>query len=310
VASRKTFALESSSSDVPFEYPIPKGAKADNASEPGFRAVVQALLDAVDTLADPEGTLAALEQLGLDTVDPQDEVVSKASGELTLILGCVETFRERPTAATWEYLWSLAWHSASLKHGLPRAAIEAAKADRQFLSKFLEVATEVIEHAIANPHRRVAARERGRSKQYREAWDSRPLLGKLWSGIDRHGIILPTDDDGVFGVIAELDLKTFMDLLVRRGDPYAIDATLLTASGYWSFERWQALVEIAPTAFDSDGQWNGSVILSRESLKMAVAAVGVDLRGSLALLEKLVELAPQRIGIGTEQLRAAQSLLD
>jgi hypothetical protein len=50
--------------------------------------------------------------------------------------------------------------------------------------------------------------------------------------------------------------------------------------------------------------------VSRESLKMAVSAVGVDLRGSLSLLEKLVELAPQRIGIGTEQLRAAQSLLD
>jgi hypothetical protein len=212
-------------------------------ARPGFRAIVQAILDAVDKQADPEGTLAAIERLGRDTVNSQDEVISDASADLTLVLGCVEAFRERPTAATWECLWSLAWHSGLLKHGLPKAAIEAAKADRQFQSKFLEVAAEVAEHAIANPYRRVAARERSRGKQFREAWDSRPRLDNLWSGIDRHGIILPTDDDGVLGVVAELDLKTFMDLLVPRGDPYAIDATLLTASGYWSFARWQALVE-------------------------------------------------------------------
>ena len=190
-----------------------------------------------------------------------DDALSSAADDLTSVSACIEVLRQQPTAATWEYLWALAWHSGALAHDLPRAVVAAAVADAQFKSQFLDVAGKVVEHAVANPHHRAAAGERSRAKQLHEDWKKAPQLSKLWWGVDRYSRGLVGDDDGVFGIVANLDLEMLMRLLVILDDPYAIDAALLAAGVRWSFARWQALVKFAPTAFEADGTWNGSAIL-------------------------------------------------
>jgi hypothetical protein len=253
--------LNQQAQHTPFAYAIPEGARVNDSWRPDFRAVVAKILEDAKAQSDAKVTLATLQSLAHVAAGSEGDALSSAADDLTLVLACIEALRQQPTAGTWEYLWSLAWHSGALTHDLPRAVVAAAVADAQFKSQFLDVAVKVVEHAVANPHHRAAARERSRAKQLREDWKKAPQLSKLWWGVDHYSRGPLGDHDGVFGIVANLDLEMLMHLLVILDDPHAIDAALLAAGVRWSFARWQALVKIAPTAFEADGTWNGSAIL-------------------------------------------------
>ena len=159
-------------------------------------------------------------------------------------------------------LWSLAWHSAPLEHGLPLAVVAAAVADPAFQLQFVSLATGVVKNAVADPGRRAIPRERSQAKQLRDDWRTNSNLTKLWWGhMEQSFFPFFGDDDGVLGIVAALDLAAFTELLGLFDSPYPIAGALWAASVNRSFSRWQALVSLAPDAFNDERRWNGSSIV-------------------------------------------------
>lgn len=229
---------------------------------PGLRTVTEAILEAQNERSEPKGTVAVLIELANAAVRAGDGEHLGAQEDALLILACVEALKQVPTASMWEYLWSLAWHSASLEHGLPQAVVAAASVDASFKSQFLSVASDVVKNASSAPGRRAISRDRSRAQQLRDGWKKSPSLSSLWWGhIEHDPFIFGRDDDRVLGMVADLDLDAFFRMLESFDNPYPIAAALNGARARWSFSRWQALLSGAPVAFDDERRWNGSPIV-------------------------------------------------
>jgi hypothetical protein len=224
-----------------------------------FQTLVEAVTEACRLRSDPQDAITHLSDW---STGPEEEAESLDFDSATLAFACVESLRKIPTAATWSYLWSLVWHSATLMDSLPMAVTTVAKEDPLFRSKFLEIATEVVKEAATNPGRRANPRERELFPQLQADWNENSSLLNIWWGLREGRSLQFRDDDGILRIVANIDLEAFMNLLSTFNDyPYPISAALEAAQAGWSFSRWRAIFSLAPVAFDENKNWNGSVII-------------------------------------------------
>ncbi len=226
-----------------------------------FAAVVQDLVAAFSENAEAQ---AKINQLST-SIDQPDAFggYDATVRHMVLALASVEALQCRPTREMWEYLWSLAYHSAQLETYLPQAVIAAAT-DTTFREQFFAVASSVVQEAVQNPGRRAIQRFREIGPSSREHWREIPQLSALWGGLDhyQHGIhAVGRDDDHVLTIVAEIDIEEFVQLLAQYDYPDPVAHALMWYGAPVRFERWRAIAEEAPTAFGNEGQWNQSLIL-------------------------------------------------
>jgi hypothetical protein len=167
--SRQASWVETSITDLAAIFRVP--AVREGAA---FRSLVEAASKACRAGLAPEPTLsklAALAKLGFasEGMDRPDEM---------LALACVEVVCQMPSVETWCYLWSLAWHDASLAANLPKAVIAIAAEDPAFKALFLGVAAEVVKKAIENPGHRAIPRQRIFFAELRDHWRATRSLSK------------------------------------------------------------------------------------------------------------------------------------
>ncbi len=224
-----------------------------------FASLVQAMVNGFNAKADPQAKLIEL-SAGIDQPEAfghYDEFMR----QIVLALAGVAALRETPARGMWEYLWSLAWHSAALENFLPQAVIAAA-AEVEFRDEFFAVARSVVENASQNPGRRAIQREKDVGKNLREHWRKHPHLSALWHGKFQHGFhAVGRDDDHVLSIVAEIDVVEFVRLLALYDYPDPVAHALMWCGASWRFERWRAVASVAPAAFGEQAKWNGSLIL-------------------------------------------------
>jgi len=238
---------------------IPDALLSDVENSSSFAPLVQALVDAFNAKADPKAKLTEL-SVSIDSPDTfgdYDEVVR----QVVLALAGVSALRTVPKREMWEYLWSLAWHAASLASFLPQAVVVAAKGEK-FREQFLAVARSVITEAIQNPGRRSILGEKDLGKNQREHWQKHHQLSALWRGhFDRGSRAVSRDDDHILLTVADIDTAEFVKLLALYDYPDPVAHALMWCGAPWSFERWRAVASAAPLAFGEKATWNGSLIL-------------------------------------------------
>jgi hypothetical protein len=223
-----------------------------------FRELVQALLDACCAASAPEESLVKLLELSKRVPYGVDE---RNSGAL-LAFACLEVLRQLPSAETWSYFRSLSWYDASLGNALHHTAVVLALEDASFRSLLLDVAAKVIDGAVRNPGKWSFTRERDLFPNLRQRWkESGGTLISVWWGLREMRAIEFRADEGIFGIVAELDTKVFFELLSKFDNPYPLLSALDAAGAAWSFSKWQKLASTAPVAFNEDRSWNGSAIL-------------------------------------------------
>jgi len=228
-------------------------------SSPAFEPLVEAILQAFKQKADPNTMIVQL-SANVDRPDVFGEYDDSAR-QAVLALAAVVALRRVATREMWEYLWSLAWHSAALEQFLPDAIIAAA-VDAAFRDQFFAVARGVVEVAAQHPGRRAIEREREIGANVREDWKKHPQLSPLWRGrYDRTSHAVGRDDDHVLSIAAEIDVAAFVDLLSIYDYPDPVAHALIWCGAMWRFERWREVASAAPVAFDEQGRWNGSLIL-------------------------------------------------
>jgi hypothetical protein len=224
-----------------------------------FEALVCDIVNAFNEKADPREKLTNL-SANIDQPDAfgdYDETVR----QVVLALASVAALRKVPTHEMWEYLWSLAWHSAPLGTFLPQAVIAAAT-EAAFRDQFFAVTRSVVEEAVKNPGRRAIQREKEVSGNQRECWQKHPQLSALWRGNFEHSFhAVGRDDDHVLPIVAEIDVAEFVRLLALYDYPDPVAHALMWCGASWRFERWKAVASVAPAAFGEQAKWNGSLIL-------------------------------------------------
>ena len=224
-----------------------------------FAALVQAIVDAFNEKTDPQEELSNL-SASIDqpaTFGDYDETVR----QVILALVGVAALRQIPSCDMWEYLWSLAWHSAPLEIFLPQAVI-AASTEATFRDQFFAIARSVVEITAQNPGRRAILREREVAGNLREHWQKHPQLSALWRGNFEHSFhAVGRDDDHVLSIVAEIDTTEFVQLLAIYDYPDRVAHALMWCGASWRFERWKAIASVAPEAFGEHAKWNGSLIL-------------------------------------------------
>lgn len=224
-----------------------------------FSVLVGAVADAFNEKTDPKATLTRLSTSieRPDAFGDYDETIRQA----VLGLAGVAALKKTSTREMWEYLWSLAYHSAPLAIFLPQAVIAAAE-DATFRDQFFAVSRSVVEKAAQNPGRRAIQREKEVGRNLREHWQKHPQLSALWHGRFEHSFqSVDRDDDHVLSIIAEIDVAEFVRLLALFDYPDPVFHALMWYGASWRFERWKAVVSVAPIAFEEKAKWNGSLIL-------------------------------------------------
>jgi len=215
-----------------------------------FTSLVQALVDTFNENVDPQAKLAELSTI----VDQQEAFgdYDETVRQIVLPLAGVAALRRMPTREMWQYLWSLAWHSAALETFLPQAVIAAAAA-AAFRDQFYVVARSVVSEAAQNPGPRAIQREQ---------WQKHPQLSSLWrDNFERSFHAVGHGDDRVLSIVAEIDSNEFVRLLALYDYPDPVAHALMRCGAPWRFERWRAVASVAPAAFEERARWNGSLIL-------------------------------------------------
>lgn len=228
-------------------------------SKDSFRELVDQIIDAQSQDVDRKTQIAELSNYlsRPETFGDYDETTRDAA----LALACVAALRKTPTHETWQYLWSLAWHSSSLAEFLPEAVIRAAT-DDVFKNEFSRIARIAVEEANQNPGRRAISREKHVGPGLKEQWRQRAHLSTLWRGnFGNSTFPIGSDDDHVLAIMADIDLSEFVHLLSLYDYPDPVAHALMWCGAPWRFSRWTELVTAAPEAFQDDGQWTGSLIL-------------------------------------------------
>lgn len=238
---------------------IPENLLREVEGTNSFTTLVQDIVEAFNKKADAKTKLTDL-SVGIDKPDTfgdYDETVR----QIVLALAGVAALRKMPTREMWEYLWSLAWHSAPLETFLPQAVIAAATEDA-FRDKFFAVAYGVVKEAAKSPGRRAIQREKEVGGNQREHWQRHPQLSALWRGHFEHSFhAVGRDDDGVLSIVAEIDVAEFVRLLALYDYPDPVAHALVWCGAQWRFERWRAVASVTPVAFGESAKWNGSLIL-------------------------------------------------
>lgn len=238
---------------------IPAGLLREVEGTSAFTALIQALVDAFNEKADPQAKLADLSASinQPDAFGDYDETVR----QVVLALAGVAALRKTPTREMWEYLWSLAWHSAPLETFLPQAVIAAAT-EAVFRHQFFAIARSVVKEAAQNPGRRAIQREKEVGANLREHWQKHPQLSDLWRVNFGHSFhAVGRDDDHVLSIVAEIDTAEFVRLLAFYDYPDPVAHALTWCGAPWRFERWRAVAAVAPAAFGERAKWSGSLIL-------------------------------------------------
>jgi len=254
---------------------IPKELLRDVETSEAFSLLTRALAKALNNKAAPEETLAQLTTMITESspLGDYDEFMQ----HVALAIAGIAVLRDAPTRDTWEYLWSLAWHSAPLETYLPQAVIVSAS-ETGFRDQFFMIAKHVVEAAIRNPGRRAFPQERSAGASLRAHWEEQPQLSTLWlMHFDQSLHAVGRDDDHVLSIVAQIDLAYFVKLLALYDYPDPVENALTWCGAVWNFELWKELIAVAPPSFDTRAQWNGSLILPL-LLKIGREQFAIDLR--------------------------------
>lgn len=251
----------------------PSSADESFRTEADFRLLLdffpdgfpQELQETVDWVVRGGSDVAELENR-VSGIPSQENMQARSdSTHLLMTVVCAVALSQAPSVETWINVRALKNDSWQLEHWLAVAMDTYAASRIDARKAYIDLATTVFQAldkgSLTSPRERI-------NQERSQAWDSwitrQDKLDEIWWGLRGWNFLNYEEESPLFHVSSKLDPKEFINVLAGSTNPYLVRSTLLaTGAGGFSpdFSQWEKFTIAAPSAFEKDGKWNGSVLI-------------------------------------------------
>ena len=190
---------------------------------------------------------------GLDTIEP--------------LLAWVRALAlaQSPSLQSWKKIRNLKTCPYVLDTGFICAMTLCAERHPHARSAYLSVFNQVFEALESGALTTNSERFEQQRTQFRDYWKRcNDKLDEVWWSLRGWDALNYEDEFPLFQVTSTLSPDEFIKILGQSTNPFLVQSAL-SVSGiggfYPSLEKWLALVPLAPSAFEDDGTWNGSLLI-------------------------------------------------
>ncbi|MBW7902524.1 MAG: hypothetical protein H3C26_13670 [Rhodocyclaceae bacterium] len=183
------------------------------------------------------------------------------SANLLLALACAEALAAAPSLATWERVRKLQSNSWQIENWLSGVMKVCAEGDAGKRDAFIGLAETAFKALDAFALVSQFERRNTERKQFGENWNERAdKLEEIWFGrcdVD----FFEYEESPLFRLLAALAPAEFIRIVSQSRNPHLVNSALVHGEAWSTFSLWKEFARSAPTAFDADGTWNGSVMI-------------------------------------------------
>lgn len=222
-------------------------------------------IDAANWVAQSNGDVAELERRASSISVQGDAHDQVDRTHLLMTLICAAALARNPSLEMWKEVRALKNNSWQLEHWLAVAMEAYAEGDLEARKAYIILATAVfhaLEKGVLISSSERHQRERSQAALYWTECESK--LDEIWWGLRRWDFMNYSEEHSLFYVLNKFDSDRFIQTIAGSNNPYFVQSILLTAGvGIFSpkFSQWERFAVVAPSGFEQDGQWNGSVLL-------------------------------------------------
>jgi hypothetical protein len=188
------------------------------------------------------------------------------SHALLMTLVCAVALARTPSLQTWSKVKTFKSNSVLIEHSLAEAMMAYAKFSPSACNAYSLLAKEAF---TALDNLTMASSFSHINKERTDAlayWNERTdKLEEIWWDLRGwHGLMNYEEELPLFQVFYNLEPDEFIRTISGSSNPYLVSALLFVASiGAFSpqFSEWKRMIATAPTAFEDEGSWNGSVLI-------------------------------------------------
>jgi hypothetical protein len=185
---------------------------------------------------------------------------------LLMTWACAVALARSPTLQTWKNVRNLKSNSWQLENYLINAMLVLTErnVDSRIAYKDLakQVFSELENFTLVSQFSSTNKEREGAFVYWTECQNK---LDEIWWGLRRWpGFMMYESELPLFQVLHKLDPDEFTNVLAQSNNPYLVYSILFVSGiGVFSprFSEWKELTIKAPAAFETDGKWNGSILL-------------------------------------------------
>ena len=230
----------------------------------GGESLPTILDEAVTWVVQQGGEIAELEQRITMICNQVDLQEFPDSANLLMTWVCAEALVQSPSLQTWGNVKRLKYNSWQIEHWLASAMIVRAERSSNARKAYIDLTKEVFVGLDSSSLVSLSGRYNQERVSALSYWkECRDKLDELWWGLRGwSGFMVYEEDLSLFHVLNQLDPDELIHDISQSTNPYVVHS-VLTLSGagafFGRFEQWKKFAADAPTAFEADGTWNGSV---------------------------------------------------
>lgn len=187
------------------------------------------------------------------------------SSDMVLTVVCAYILGAYPELQTWKNVKEISWNSWEVENWLESAVIAYATIKDEFKNSYISLGSKVCDELANDQLKSKSDRvntERANNVKYWEASDTK--LEDIWEGLRNANFMNYDEDILFFKILNEFSPEIFSNFICSINNPYLLQAILIqNGSGVidFDFSKWSEYTTIAPTAFNKDGSWTGSILM-------------------------------------------------
>lgn len=209
-----------------------------------------------------------LSELGKRTIQIADRFAPEIpdSHALLMTLACAAALSRLPSLKIWSKINVFKYNSWQLAHWLNEAMTAYAEMDPSAGNSYAELAKEAF---FALDNFTLESQSTRTNEERSNAWahwnKRQDKLEEIWWGLRNwSGFMNYEEELPLFQVFYKLNPDEFIRTISRSANPYLV-SSLLFVSGIGvpspRFSEWKRMIVAAPTAFENNGKWNGSILI-------------------------------------------------
>lgn len=185
--------------------------------------------------------------------------------DMLITIICAAALYSSPKIDTWKRIKNITRSSSNVEYWLKRAMLAYSQENNMAREAYIQLSIQIFNELETGELKSESKRCNDLRNSELEYWqNNQNKLEELWYGLRNSDFMNYEEEMPIFWILYKISHEEFFNLITKCKLPFLITSALLSVGvGAFSprFERWKKMVEEAPTAFLSDGSWNGSLLL-------------------------------------------------